>query len=136
MRIERTGVIRKRIRISSSVDDIKHRHIMLGNDPAAFAGLRYFNNIVFAFVFGFSCYEDAGNVQDIGIINKSPVVVVVVIVEDNDQYRASKLVPKHTRIEGAEVKLNSFLTSAPDGGEWLHSRPVCLTPEARDPGTH
>jgi hypothetical protein len=33
-------------------------------------------------------------------------------------------------------KLHSFLTSALDGGEWSASRPGCITPRERAPGTH
>jgi len=32
--------------------------------------------------------------------------------------------------------LQAFLTSAPDGGEWLASSPGRFTPRVRDSGTH
>jgi len=35
-----------------------------------------------------------------------------------------------------EVYLHAFLTSAPDGGEWLASGPGRFTPRGRATGTH
>jgi hypothetical protein len=35
-----------------------------------------------------------------------------------------------------EVQLQSFLTSALDGGEWSASQPALFTPRERAPGTH